>query len=235
MKLPLYISVPHAGTDVPSEVRSLCALRREDILADRDAGADLIYFPLQKYVAGFTRTDIARSLIDLNRAPDDIGGNGVIKSHTCWKVPVYRTFPPKKMIQTLLDRYYFPYHAKLSAGGNSSSTRLGVDCHTMAAVGPPVGPDPGKKRPLVCLSNCHGTTCPEEWLHCMASCLQAAFGEPVTINNPFSGGFISRLHAAEMPWVQIEISQTAAFPDNVKRDCLLEGLQSFCHTVFRNA
>ncbi|HKJ14723.1 MAG: N-formylglutamate amidohydrolase [Desulfobulbaceae bacterium] len=47
MRLPLYISVPHAGIRVPPEVDDLCVLRRQDILADYDAGADAIYSPLQ--------------------------------------------------------------------------------------------------------------------------------------------------------------------------------------------
>jgi len=37
--------------------------------------------------------------------------------------------------------------------GLASGVMLGIDCHTMAAKGPPIGPDPGKERPLVCLSN----------------------------------------------------------------------------------
>ena len=231
MRLPLYISVPHAGTQVPPELRDLCILRRDDILADCDAGADAIYSPLQDHAVDFSITDIARSLLDLNRAPDDIGGDGVIKDHTCWKVPVFRLFPEQELIRTLLERYFSPYHEKLSRGAGSSTVKLGIDCHTMSAVGPPVGPDPGRKRPMVCLSNGDGT-CPEEWISSMAACFASFFKENVAINTPFRGGYITRSHAAEMPWIQLEISQTDAYPDTFKRDCVLEGLQSFCHTVF---
>ena len=42
-------------------------------------------------------------------------------------------------IQAVLDRYYFPYHEKLSCGGSIKDIRLGIDCHTMAATGPPIG------------------------------------------------------------------------------------------------
>lgn len=231
MRLPLYISVPHAGTQIPPEVQKLCVLRREDILADYDEGADAIYFSLEKHVADFSTTDIARSLIDLNRSPDEIGGNGVIKNHTCWNVPVYRKFPDEKLIQTMLDRHYLPYHEKLSTAAGTNTIKLGLDCHTMSAVGPPVGPDPGKKRPLVCLSNGDGT-CPEEWISSLASCFAAAFKEQVAINKPFRGGYITRSHADEMYWVQIEISQTEAYSNEFKRNCVLEGLQRFCNTVF---
>ena len=137
-------------SSVPPEVKGLCVLRREDILADRDGGAASIYNILQEHVSGFCTTDIARSLIDLNRAPDDIGGNGVIKDRTCWNVPVFKTFPDEQLIRTLLACYYFPYHEKLSAAALTGTIKLGIDCHTMAAFGPPLGPDPGRERPMVC-------------------------------------------------------------------------------------
>jgi len=231
MSLPLYISVPHAGTDVVPELLHLAALSPEEILAERDTGADAIYFPLREQAAGFLTTDIARVMVDLNRAPGDIGGNGVIKSHTCMNVPVFRDFPDPELIRDILTSYYYPYHEKLSAGARISSVQLGIDCHTMSATGPPVGPDPGRARPLVCLSN-GGNTCPEPWLEIMAACFAGVFGEPVAINTPFRGGYIIRAHAGEMPWLQLEISQTAAFSDDFKSDCVLEGLQTFCHTVF---
>ena len=230
MRLPLYISVPHAGTRVPPEVQDLCALRRPDILADYDAGADAIYSPLQDHAAGFSTTDIARSLVDLNRAPDDLGENGVIKTHTCRNVPVYRTFPDEKLIRKLLACYYIPYHEKLSSGADTSSIKMGIDCHTMSVIGPSLAPDPGRKRPLVCISNGDGT-CPEEWINVLARCFASVFKEKVSINKPFRGGYITRAHGVEMPWVQVEISKTRAYSNAFKRNCVLEVLRRFCHTV----
>jgi len=229
MKLPLFISVPHAGPHIPPEVRDLCLLRRQDILADYDAEARFIYFTLEKYAAGFCTTEIARSVVDLNRAPDNIGNDGVIKSHTCWNVPVYRKFPDKKLIAVLLERYYFPYHKKLSAAGYNQAIRLGIDCHTMSAVGPPIGPDPGRERPLVCVSNADGS-CPQEWIISLANCFGEVFKEKIAVNTPYQGGYITRTHAAEMPWLQIEISQTRTYSNDFKKNCLLEGLQRFCNT-----
>jgi len=231
MKLPLYISLPHTGTRVAPELKDLCILRREDILADCDAGAASIYSSLQEHAEGFCSTGISRSLVDLNRSPRDIGGSGVIKNYTCWNVPVYRQFPDDALIETVLEHYYFPYHEKLSAAADTGKIRLGLDCHTMSAVGPPVGPDPGRKRPLVCLSNMDGT-CPEAWIRSLANCFSEVFREKVAINVPFRGGYIIRSHATEMAWVQIEISQTGAYSNTFKRNCVLEGLKRFCHTVW---
>jgi len=229
VKLPLLISVPHAGLEIPPEVVDICLLSQNDIMADSDEGACDIYYGLEKYCRTFLSTDIARAIIDLNRPPDDLGGDGVIKSHTCWNVPVYKKFPDKKLISILLESYYFPYHKRLKTVSSDHSVRLGVDCHTMSAVGPPVGPDPGRTRPLVCLSNADGT-CPREWILNLAGCLSEAYREKVSINVPFQGGYITRSHAAEMPWLQIEISRTDSYSVTFKRDGLLEGLHRFCHT-----
>ena len=231
MALPLLVSVPHAGRDIPPEVRDICRLSEEDILADRDAGARTIYYGLAPHAAAFMTSDIARACVDLNRAPHDIGGDGAIKSHTCMNVPVYDSFPDDGLIKALLAGYYFPYHEKLTLNARKSSIKLGIDCHTMSDIGPPVGPDPGRKRPLVCLSNDEGT-CPQEWITHLAHCFTEVFENRASINSPFRGGYITRKHASEIPWLQIEISRTAEYPDSFKKTCVLEGLTRFCNTVF---
>ena len=89
MKLPVLLSVPHGGLEVPSEVAHICALTPKEIAEDGDEGARELY-DLENHVAGFVDTDVARAIIDLNRAEDDFSKDGVIKTHTCWDVPVYR-------------------------------------------------------------------------------------------------------------------------------------------------
>jgi formiminoglutamase len=100
----------------------------------------------------------------------------------------------------------------------------------MSAVGPPVGPDPGQERPLVCISNADGT-CPQEWIMNLAGCFSAVFKQKAAINKPFRGGYITRSHAVEMPWLQIEISRTDTYSNDFKRNCVLEGLHRFCQTL----
>jgi N-formylglutamate amidohydrolase len=97
----------------------------------------------------------------------------------------------------------------------------------MAAVGPPIGPGPGIERPPFCLSNADGT-CPDEWLHQLASCLRETSGLTVAINDPFKGGFIIRSHSRELPWVQLELSR-GPFVSNVeKRRIVLEAFDRWC-------
>ncbi|HXV64150.1 MAG TPA: N-formylglutamate amidohydrolase [Vicinamibacteria bacterium] len=230
MTLPLLLSVPHAGTRVPPEAEPYCILTPREVVEDGDVGAREIY-DLASEVEAFHTTDVARAIVDLNRAVDDFRQDGVVKTHTCWNVPVYRDFPPREVVTELLDRYYHPYHARLRHLATSTDVKLGIDCHTMAPYGPPVGPDPGIERPRACLSNGEGT-CPRAWIEAMREAFHRTIGPSVKINHPFQGGFITRTHAAELPFVQLEMSRAPFRTDGEKRAAVLEALREFCEVVF---
>lgn len=229
-RLPLIISLPHAGIQIPQEVEHLNLLTEEEIAADGDEGAAAVYARLSNCVAYFVTTDIARAFIDLNRAENDFSKDGVIKTHTCWDVPVYQEQPDRELTRTLLDRYYFPYHRRLTdlAG---SGPKLGVDCHTMAASGPPVGPDQDRKRPWVCLGNVHHESCSKEWIELLADCFLHCFHRSVTINRPFSGGWITQFHGREMPWVQLEFSRDPSISSAEKGQIVLAAFEQFCRRM----
>ena len=228
MKLPLLISVPHAGLKVPPEVESLCILTPEQIATDSDAGAATIY-ALESEVAAFLAGDIARAIVDLNRTENDRSPDGVVKTHTVEEVPVYKSPLPENVVESLLARYYRPYHEKLTA--LTKEARLGIDCHTMVEFGPPIGPDPGCERPHVCLSNAKGT-CPRQWFTRFVTCFEDIFGDGVSVNTPFEGGHIIRSHASELPWIQIELSRAPFLSDEQKHEQVLRALTTFCDSVF---
>jgi N-formylglutamate amidohydrolase len=218
--------VPHAGLRVPEEVKPYCILTPEQVAEDGDVGAAEIY-GLETELEAYLTTDVARAIVDLNRAEDDRRPDGVVKTHTCWNVPVYQPFPPEDVIEQLLDLYYRPYHGRLQDLARPG-VQLGVDLHTMAASGPPVGPDPGAQRPRVCLSNGDHTTCPKEWLESLQRCFQEAFGPDVRVNDPFKGGFITRSHASDIPWVQLELSRGPFMTSSEKRRAVLFALTAWC-------
>jgi len=224
MKLPFLLSVPHAGTEIPQELKHLCRLSSQDIIKDSDEGAAEIYPPLKKDVFAFAEALVARAFIDMNRAENDRSKDGVVKTHTCWNIPIYKAYPSKELIESLLSEYYRPYHKKLSLFARGS--KLGIDCHTMAIKGPPIGPDPGICRPHICVSNA-GFTCPPGWILSLAECLEKAFGQRVAINHPFKGGFIIREHAKELPWIQLEISRASCLNNKEKRYLLLSALEAW--------
>ncbi len=228
MTLPLLFSVPHAGLHIPPEVKNLCILNEKDIVEDGDEGAAEIYLPLQTEVSAFVTTDIARAILDMNRAENDRRKDGIVKTHTCWDIPVYREFFSEDVIETLIEKYYRPYHTDLT--NYAEGVKLGVDCHTMAAKGPPVGPDPGIERPLICMSNAD-FTCPKEWITSLAECFEKVFETEVSINKPFKGGYIIRSHAGELPWLQLELSRARFSTDEEKSCRVIEALKSWCRKV----
>jgi len=229
-KLPILISSPHAGLYVPPCVRELCALTPEEIAADGDAGAAAIYGPLKDHVEVFTTTVVARAIVDLNRQINDRSKDGVIKTHTCWDVPVYREAPSEAIVRELLENEYIPYHERLT-DASSWGLKLAVDCHTMAAIAPPVAPDPGRKRPLVCLGDNQGRTLPPGWMEKLVIAFGAAFETEVAVNEPFAGGHITRTHGKEMPWVQLELSRDASRSPAEKGERVLSALAEFTRSA----
>jgi len=230
--LPLLLSVPHAGVDVPTEVAPYAILPSAEIARDGDEGAREIWWPLRDAVTAFVTTEVGRAFLDMNRAEDDRRKDGVVKTHTCWEVPIYRAPLPEPIVQALLERHHRPYHRRLAEAG--PGVQCGIDGHTMAAVGPPVGPDPGRERPALCLSHGDGT-CPDAWIESLAGCLRESFERPVAINDPFRGGYITRHHARERPWIQIEVSRAPWIPNAEKSLRLRRGLAAWCARWFPDA
>lgn len=224
MALPFLLSVPHAGLTVPPEVSNTCLLSEDAIVKDSDEGAAEIYLPMKEQVEALVTTDIARAIVDMNRAEDDRRKDGVVKTHTCWHVPIYREPLSDDLIEQLLERYHRPYHQSLKL--LAENVIAGIDCHTMAAFGPPVGPDPGKRRPSVCLSNGDGT-CPQAWLISLAEIMEKMLDVSVAINNPFKGGYIIRHHAGKVPWFQIELSRAPFLSNDEKSERILASLNKW--------
>ena len=228
-KLPILLSVPHAGLKIPPEAEPFCILTTDQIIKDGDEGAAEIY-SLEDHVQEFVATDIARAIVDLNRAEDDRRADGVIKTHTIWNEPIFNQALPKQTVERLLDLYYRPYHERIHLV-DDSVIRLCVDCHTMAATGPPIGPDTGKPRPHVCLGDLNGESLPGGWMNSLVECFRESFGESVTTNKPFRGGYITQRHGKDRPWVQLELSRSEFMSNEDKRDRVLAAMRCFCERV----
>jgi formiminoglutamase len=232
MSEPILVSVPHGGWKVAEEIRDIWALSERDAFHDGDPFTARIY-DFSDRVTGQMVMEYYRAVVDLNRAPDDIAPankDGVIKSHTCYDVEVYRPgcLPDEPLKQRLLERYYHPYHEQLQAWLERDDVRMGVDCHSMAAVSPPIEQDAGAPRPLICLGNLGDAdgevTAPFNRITCSGEMLrfvrdefhQALRNEDVDLeipevaamNVPFNGGYITRqMGNKTFPFFQIEMSR----------------------------
>lgn len=215
-KLPILISIPHGGEDIPPEVQDQVLLSPTDQFKDSDAFSRKIY-DLRDSVESFIDFPIARPYIDLNRATTDRppdNPDGVVKSHTCHGVPIYREERGlnESEIHSLLEKYHAPYHNYLSSQSSNPAVKLALDCHTMEPVAPPIAPDPGASRPKICLGNNHGKSCSNEMAKKLLKCFQKCFNlkdNEVTLNQPFAGGYITRKYGSEStPWIQVELNRS---------------------------
>ena len=216
-KLPFLISIPHGGDQIPEEISNRICLSPKDLFEDSDSFSRDI-FGIKGDVVALVETHIARAIIDLNRAMDDRpphNPDGVVKTKSCHGKPVYSSgqFPDNFLIDKLIEKYYQPYHHEIQDILKArSGIRLALDCHTMEATGPAISPDPGEDRPLICLGNNQGKSCPNEWVERLAECFRESFylkeGD-VTINQPFAGGFITQKYGkGPIPWIQVEMNRS---------------------------
>lgn len=215
-KLPFLISIPHGGTVIPKELKSRIRLSSQELLADGDPYTKEIY-DMCSDVEVQLKFDIARALIDVNRAENDLppkNPDGVTKTVSIFNTPIYQQGrePNLKETNSLISRYYEPYHAAIQENLNNPKILFAFDCHSMEAIGPAVSRDSGKKRPLFCLGNNNGKTCAEKTTLLFAECICETFSVPtteVTINKPFSGGYITQKYGMNpIPWIQIEINRS---------------------------
>lgn len=226
-RLPILISIPHGGKDVPAELRGKTCLDATDIFEDGDALTPEIY-DLKEKVHTVITASVARVFVDLNRAPDDRppeNPDGVVKTHTVNGKLIYKDGGSLSdaTISLLIKKYHDPLHAKLDRAARKKGVVIAVDCHSMLSRSPKGRCDHGALRPLFCVSNCGGPggdpdkrhpniTCDPKLVRKMAGCLQRAFNlraSEVKINDPFHGGYITASHGLKpIPWMQIELNRS---------------------------
>ena len=201
---------------MPEEIASKVTLSKKDLFWDSDAFTRPIY-NVHDLVDGYIDTPIARAGVDLNRDESDLppeNPDGVVKQKTCLGVDLYPEgrLPARKDVDTLIRRYYRPYHGELRKLTRRSSIRLALDCHSMLPEGPVISPDRGEQRPLFCLSNQNGQTCPVGLLESVRTTFAQAFEvdeRNIRLNEPFKGGYITRTYGNKsLPWIQVEMNRS---------------------------
>ena len=220
MTLPILVSVPHGGTEVPPAIADRVCISDADLFDDGDALTPAIY-AVEAAVRHWFAARIARAFVDLNRAPDDRpprNPDGVVKTATCYGRPIYREGREltDELTEDLLRAHYEPYHRALAEASRDPDLRLALDCHSMAAEPPAVAPD-AAPRPLFCLSNGEGATAPAALMESLRGALATAFDcalDDVRLNEPFKGGHITRHHGAgPLPWIQVEMNRSLYLSD----------------------
>ena len=222
MTYPFLISMPHCGSRVPAEIRSLMALGDDEIYDAKDLGSDVLFetLPARRVI----KAEYSRLVVDLNRDPENTGPKGVVAKTDYRGREIYRPghYPDAAAIKQRVRDYHAPYHEKIQKALADPEIRGLFDCHSLNGTAPVDAPDAGQKRKDIILSNNgnpEGGPDPQlgepsasrEMIQGVKTAFEAA-GFSVSINRPYQGGFITVRYGRQLFKqgrfaIQIEMNQ----------------------------
>ncbi len=228
--VPVVFDSPHSGTGIPPDFVTACdpsILREsEDLFVDELIGG------APRFGAGFLAAQFSRSYIDLNRADDDLDpdmladiwpdpaaptektrqGIGLIRTQYRPGFAVYDQPLTAADVRRRIDRYYRPYHNRLTGMLDLAYRRFGmailIDCHSMPSRGAAPHGQSERQTDFV-IGDLHGQTCDPSLSHLVVDTLREC-GYAVRRNEPYSGAEIVRRHgrpAEHRHAVQVEINR----------------------------
>jgi len=229
---PLIVSVPHAGTQIPDD---LIPRLHGSWLAKRDADwwVDRLYDIATGLGATLIRTDISRTVIDMNRDPSGASlypgqaTTGLCPVETFDGDPLWRTgqTPDAGEIERRRAAWFEPYHAAIRA----EIERLRAmhpaivlyDAHSIRSIVPRLFDG---ELPVFNIGTDGARTCAPE-LQSAVEQACAATGLPTISNGRFRGGWITRHYGAPergVHAIQMELAmrgylrepEGASTPDN---------------------
>lgn len=208
-KYPILVSIPHASTFVPAELRRLMLISDKEIKSHSDLYTDDIFHLPKCYIV---KAKISRLVVDPNRAPDDIEmecklcHDGVVVSVSENGNQIYKTPPSVDSIFQRVRKYHDTFHAEIDA--LMPHVKFLIDGHSMAHLGPVTKHDAGAPRPDIALGNRNYTTCSREMTLRIFEFFENE-GLSVKINDPYEGKYVVGYHCSRktVPGIQIEFNR----------------------------
>ncbi len=159
IRLPVVADLPHSGTYVPRNIKQLFRQDPAPALSPVDWHLEKLYDFLPELGITVLQATHSRYVVNLNRAlkeplfgPERVS---VVSKNTCFGKPLYDRKPNRIEVGERIDRYYLPYHRRLTRILDAMVRDFGrvylVDLHSYY-LGPAVD---------VCLGNVNETTCSE--------------------------------------------------------------------------
>lgn len=196
---PLIVSVPHAGTTIPDD---LVPRLQSSWLAKRDADwwVDRLYDFASDMGATLIRTDISRTVIDMNRDPSGASlypgqaTTGLCPTETFDDDPLWLegSEPDAAEIERRHAKYFVPYHAAIRAEIDRLRTAhpavVLYDAHSIRSIVPRLFDG---ELPVFNIGTDGGRTC-SPGLQSAVEQACAATGLPRVSNGRFRGGWITR-------------------------------------------
>ena len=239
MNKPLFITIPHAGEEIPEEVTWLKELPEELLMYDVDRYVDRLYGPaLATLKLKNITTNWHRYAVDLNRIPEDIDQASVIGNSN----PV-GTYPrgfhwssttegdilmpkpmPLELHQKLVNLIYLPFHNQIKKYYSEFEMQgfkniYHLDCHSMPSVGTKAHNDPGETRADIVISDQKGVSAETSFKDLVIDAYTKA-GFKVAYNWPYYGGRVTQVYgkpAIGHHTLQIEMSRAIYMNEKTKR------------------
>ena len=244
--LPLLISVPHDGRDIPVDLRC----RMTDIgksIPDTDWDVARLYDFAMDLGASIVVANYSRYVVDLNRSADDVAlypgqvATGLCPEHTFAGEAIYRSGGVDEREKAArVEQYWRPYHAHIQETLVALRAQHGFallwDAHSIPSVVPRLFDG---ELPELNIGSDSGASC-EAAIEAavVAVALQSPF-EAVS-NGRFKGGYITRhygdpdngIHALQLEIAQraYRSEETGSFDTKkaaILRDTLQEMLKTF--------
>jgi len=222
--VPLILTVPHSGEEVPPEATWLTGLEPALLLTDVDRFVHELYEPATralKLPALVTR--VHRYAADLNRFPGDVDSDAVegaiepsgkfpkgfhwvvtTRGERLMDKPVSRTVHDE-----LVRLYHDRFHQELASRLKGRARTYHLDCHSMPSVGTGAHRDGGQKRADVVISDLQGKSATPAYKDLVVGAFRAQ-GFEVAYNWPYFGGRITERYgqpAQGHETIQIELNR----------------------------
>ena len=219
-KLPLLVSVPHAGTEVPEALRGRMT-EAALALPDTDWHVDRLYDFLDGLGASSIVATRSRYVIDLNRAPDGrplypgASNTELCPTSTFDEAPIYRAGegPDPAEVEDRLAAVWRPYHAKIREEIDRLKAAHGIavlwDAHSIRSEVPRFFEG---RLPDLNLGTAGGGSAAPELTGLLGAVAREAeaLGYSHAVDGRFKGGYITRSFGAPeqgIHAVQLELSQ----------------------------
>jgi len=200
-KVPIIISVPHSGTEIPDDLKDTYLENQLENLDDTDWFVHDVYDFASDLGITVIRAKYHRWLIDLNRDPESkpLYNDGRIITELCSKTdffgrPIYKAAqdPTLEEVERRLNVYYWTYYQKVNSLLQERKQEFGKvllwDAHSIRRMVPTIQKDP---FPDMILGNNDLQTADSEIIQTAINTLKKGPYQ-VNHNTPFKGGHITR-------------------------------------------
>ncbi len=224
-KLPLLVSMPHAGTALPDSMKSRMTEQALS-LPDTDWYIPRLYEFVESIGASVIEAAFSRYVVDLNRPAGDQqlypgqAGTGLCPKETFHGEAVYLPDeePDAREIENRIQKYWQPYHDRISSELNRLKNEYGYaliyDAHSIRSEIPRLF---ANRLTDLNIGTANGASCHPALSAAIDRHLRQQGDYSYVIDGRFVGGYITRHYGrpeCQIHAIQMEISQRNYMDEN---------------------